>query len=136
MTQATTVEMFAELSGHRGLLTWVYCTKAMIVSWWAWWATPAEVLHYAHKAQALGAVGVAGVRLAGLQARALAQLGQRTEAIAVLHAAQNQRDAFGERNDLQELGEVFTFPKYSLSRCLASTTTTLPPIYTWAIGAM
>jgi DNA-binding XRE family transcriptional regulator len=107
MIQATTAETFAELSGHRGLLTWAHCTKAMIASWWA---TPAEVLHHAHKAQAIGAVGVAGVRLAGLQARALAQLGNRTEAIAVLHAAQDQRDAFGEHNDLQELGEVFTFP--------------------------
>jgi DNA-binding XRE family transcriptional regulator len=107
MTQATTAETFAELSGHRGLLTWAYCTKAMIASWWA---TPAEVLHHAHKVQAIGAVGVAAVRLAGLQARALAQLGKRTEAIAVLHAAQDQRDAFSEHNDLQELGEVFTFP--------------------------
>jgi DNA-binding XRE family transcriptional regulator len=35
MTQATTAETFAELSGHRGLLTWAYCTKAMIASWWA-----------------------------------------------------------------------------------------------------
>lgn len=76
----------------------------------SWWATPAEVLHHAHKAQAMGAVGVPAVRLAGLQARALAQLGKRTEAIAVLHAAQDQRDKFGEHDDLQELGEVFAFP--------------------------
>ena len=108
MTQATTAETFAELSGHRGLLTWAYCTKAMIASWWA---TPAEVLHHAQRAQAIGAVGVAAIRLAGLQARALAQLGQRTEAITVLHAAQDQHDMFGEHNDLQELGEVFTFPR-------------------------
>lgn len=76
----------------------------------SWWATPPEVLHHAHKAQAIGAVGVAAVRLAGLQARALAQLGKRTEAIAVLRATQEQHHAFGEHNDLQELGEVFTFP--------------------------
>lgn len=107
MTQAGTAEMFAELSGHRGLLTWVYCTKAMIASWWA---TPAEVLHYAHKAHAVGAFGIPAVRLAGLEARALARLGKQTEAIAVLQAAQDQRDKFGEYNDLQELGEVFTFP--------------------------
>lgn len=107
MTQATTAETFAELSGHRGLLTWAYCTKAMIASWWA---TPAEVLHHVQKAHSIGAFGIPAVRLAGLQARALAQLGKRTEAIAVLHAAQDQRDKFGEHNDLQELGEVFTFP--------------------------
>lgn len=107
MTQATTAETFAELAGHRGLLTWTYCTKAMIASWWA---TPEEVLYHAHKAQAMGAVGVPAVRLAGLQARALAQLGKRTEAVAVLHAAQDQREKLGEHNDLQELGEVFTFP--------------------------
>ena len=107
MIQATTAETFAELSGHRTLLIWSYCTKAMIASWWA---TPTEVLHHAQKAYAVGAFGIPAVRLAGLQARALAQLGKRTEAIAVLHAAQDQRDKFGEHNDLQELGEVFTFP--------------------------
>ena len=107
ITQATTAETFAELSGHRSLLTWAYCTKAMIASWWA---TPVEVLHHADKAHAVGAVGIPSVRLAGLQARALAQLGKRTEAIAVLHAAEDQRDTFGEHNDLQQLGEVFTFP--------------------------
>lgn len=107
MTQATTAETFAELSGHRGLLTWSYCTKAMIASWWA---TPTEVLYHAQKAHAVGAFGIPAVRIAGLQARALAQLGKRTEAIAVLHAAQDQHDKFGGHNDLQELGEVFTFP--------------------------
>ncbi|MGH7746344.1 MAG: helix-turn-helix transcriptional regulator, partial [Candidatus Dormibacteria bacterium] len=69
MTQATTAETFAQLSGHRGLLTWAYCTKAMIASWWT---TPTEVLHHAEKAHAVGAFGVAAVRIAGLQARALA----------------------------------------------------------------
>lgn len=107
MTQATTAETFAQLSGHRGLLTWAYCTKAMIASWWT---TPTEVLHHAEKAHAVGAFGVAAVRIAGLQARALAQLGKRTAAVAVLHAAQDRHDKFGEYNDLQELGEVFTFP--------------------------
>jgi transcriptional regulator with XRE-family HTH domain len=107
MTQAITAETFAELSGHRGLLTWAHCTKAMIASWWA---TPAEVLHHAEKAHAVGAVGISATRLAGLHARALAQLGKRTEAVTVLHTAQDQRDKLDDTNGLRELGEVFTFP--------------------------
>lgn len=107
MTQATAAETFAEISGHRGLLTWAHCTKAMIASWWA---TPSDVLRHAQKAHAVGAVGIAGIRLAGLQARALAQLGKRTEAIAVLNAAQDQREKLDNDGELRELGEVFTFP--------------------------
>lgn len=107
MTQAATAETFAELSGHRGLLTWAHCTKAMIASWWA---TPAEVLHHTEKAHAVGAVGISAIRLAGLQARALAQLGKRAEAVTVLHTAQDQRERLDDTNGLQELGEVFTFP--------------------------
>ncbi|MGH3999933.1 MAG: helix-turn-helix transcriptional regulator [Pseudonocardiaceae bacterium] len=106
MTQAVTAETFAELSGHRELLTWAHCTKAMIASWWT---TPAEVLHHTEKAHAVGAVGVSATRLAGLHARALAQLGKRTEAITVLRTAQDQRDKIDDTNGLQELGEVFTF---------------------------
>jgi transcriptional regulator with XRE-family HTH domain len=107
MTQAATAETFAELSGHRELLTWAHCTKAMIASWWA---TPAQVLHYAEKAHAVGAVGISATRLAGLHARALAQLGKRTDAITVLRTAQDQRDTLDDTNGLRELGEVFTFP--------------------------
>ncbi len=107
MTQAATAETFAELSGHRGLLTWAHCTKAMIASWWA---TPAEVLRHTEKAHAVSAVGISAIRLAGLQSRALAQLGRRTEAITVLHTAQDQRDKLDDDNGLRELGEVFTFP--------------------------
>ncbi len=107
LTQAATAETFAELSGNRALLTWVYCTKAMITSWWG---TPNDVLHHTAKARAVGAVGIAAIRLAGLEARALAQLGRRAEAAAVLHAAEDRRAAVGEHDGLREFGEVFTFP--------------------------
>jgi len=107
LTQAAAAETFAELSGDRALLTWVYCTKAMIASWSG---TPHDVLGHVDKARAQGVVGISAIRLAGLEARALAQLGKHTEAIAVLCASEDQRATVGEYDKLRELGEVFTFP--------------------------
>jgi len=107
LTQAGAAATFATLSGDRALLAWVSCTKAMIASWWG---TPREVLRHAEVARAEGAVGIAAIRLAGLESRALAELGHKREAITVVQQAQDRREAVGEHDQLRELGEVFTFP--------------------------
>lgn len=106
MVQADTAETFAELSGDRALLASVLCTKEMIASWWG---TPTEVLEHTAKAHAAGPVGISAIRLAGLEARALAELGRRTDALAVVHRAEDHRARVGEHDELRELGEVFTF---------------------------
>jgi hypothetical protein len=45
MIQTRTALAFAELSGHAGLITWVYWTRAMIA---AWWGTADDVLRHAN----------------------------------------------------------------------------------------
>jgi hypothetical protein len=104
MIQARTAGIFAELAGHRGLQVWVQCTKAMVASWWL---KPEDVLVHASVPNAGG--GIAGIRLAGLQARALAQLGNDDAAVAVLRRAETERDRLPQRDSLHELGEVFSF---------------------------
>lgn len=109
VVQTRTAWTFAELAGHKPLTTWVYCTRAMASSWWG---TPEEVLHHAHNAHTVGAGhGIAVIRMAGLQARAFAQLGNTDRAIQLLHTADGRRDKLEATDGLHDLGEVFTFPR-------------------------
>ncbi|MGH3796702.1 MAG: hypothetical protein ACRDSP_17645 [Pseudonocardiaceae bacterium] len=106
MIQTRTALTFAELSGHAGLHTWVYCTRAMIASWWG---SANEVLYHAQQAQAAGRSGIGAIRLAGLEARALAQSGQHQQAVKILHTTNDQREHTPTTDSLRDLGEVFTF---------------------------
>ncbi|MCC3314760.1 helix-turn-helix domain-containing protein [Nocardia africana] len=104
MTQTRAATWFAELAGHRSLLSWVYCTRAMIASWWG---RPAQVLRETDRAGAK--YGVAGLRSDGLEARAHAQCGNRESALAALHAARSQRERLSGVGELADLGPIFTF---------------------------
>lgn len=106
MIQTRTALAFAELAGHAGLITWVYCTRAMIASWWGF---ADDVLRHAQRARAVGLSGIGAIRLAGLEARALAQNGQNQQVIELLHTAQAQRDKLSTIDSLRDLGEVFAF---------------------------
>jgi hypothetical protein len=106
MIQTRAALTFAELAGHAGLQTWVHCTRAMIASWWN---SPDDVLHHARQSRITGQSGIGAIRLAGLEARALAQSGQHGKAADLLHAAHDQRDKLPITDSLRDLGEVFTF---------------------------
>lgn len=106
LMQARSAQTFARLAGDPALLTWVHCTKAMIASWWG---SPFQVLAHAEQARTDGACGVGAVRLAGLEARAMAELGRGAEAVALLQAAQSDRETLNNQA-LANLGEVFSFP--------------------------
>lgn len=106
MIQTRTALAFAELAGHAGLITWVHCTRASISSWSG---SADDVLHHAQRARSAGLSGSGAVRLAGLEARALAQNGQHQQVVEVLHAAHTQRDKLSSIDSLRDLGEVFTF---------------------------
>lgn len=107
MIQTRTALAFAERAGHAGLITWVYCTRAMIASWWG---SADDVLRHAQRARAVGLSGIGAVRLAGLEARALAQSGQRQQVVELLHTAQAQRDKLSTIDSLRDLGEVLHVP--------------------------
>ncbi|MBF6169985.1 hypothetical protein [Nocardia blacklockiae] len=104
MIQTRAAGRFAELTGHQSLLAWVYCTRAMIVSWWG---QPEQVLREVGRAG--GISGIPGIRLSGLAARAHAQRGDRPSALAAVAAARRERDNLSAANDLIELGPIFDF---------------------------
>jgi transcriptional regulator with XRE-family HTH domain len=104
MTQTRAASRFAELAGHRPLLSWVFCTRAMVASWWG---RPEQVLREIDRAGAK--YGVAGLRLGGLEARAHAQCGDRESALAALHTARSQRERLPDVGELADLGPIFTF---------------------------
>lgn len=104
LTQTRAASRFAELAGHRPLLSWVFCTRAMIASWWG---RPEQVLREIDRAG--DKHGIAGLRLSGLEARAHAQSGDREAALAALHAARKQRERLPGIDELADLGPIFTF---------------------------
>ncbi|WP_280419041.1 helix-turn-helix domain-containing protein [Nocardia carnea] len=104
MTQTRVASRFAELAGHSSLLSWVFCTRAMIASWWG---RPEQVLREVDRAGAK--YGLAGLRLGGLEARAHAQRGDRESALTALHAARRQRERLPGVGELADLGPIFTF---------------------------
>ncbi|MGH8349492.1 MAG: helix-turn-helix transcriptional regulator, partial [Pseudomonas sp.] len=106
MIQTRAALAFAELAGHAGLITWVYCTRASIASWSG---SAGDVLHHAQRARAAGLSGIGAIRLGGLEARALAHSGQHQQVAEVLHAAHIQRGTLPTIDSLRDLGEVFTF---------------------------
>ncbi|MFE3059963.1 helix-turn-helix domain-containing protein [Nocardia sp. NPDC059239] len=104
MIQTDSAAAFARLAGHRSLENWVYCTRAMIASWWE---PPARVLEEAGKA--ITPHGISHVRLSGLVARAHSQIGNRSAAFAAMDAARRERDRLPEHESLTDLGPVFAF---------------------------
>ncbi|WP_157122053.1 helix-turn-helix domain-containing protein [Nocardia violaceofusca] len=104
MTQTRAAAWFAELAGNRSLLAWVYCTRAMITSWWG---RPEQVLRETDRAGAK--YGVASLRSGGLEARAHAQCGNREPALAALYAGRIQRERLSDVSELADLGPIFTF---------------------------
>lgn len=108
MTQTRTALSFAELAGHTGLITWIYSTRAMIASWWG---TADNVLHHAQCSRSAGQSGIGAVRLAGLEARALALSGDHHEAVKLIQTSQDRLDKLSGIDSLRNLGEVFTFSR-------------------------
>ncbi len=104
MTQTRAAGRFAELAGHRSLLTWVFCTRAMIASWWG---RPEQVLREVDRAGV--DYGIAGLRLGGLEARAHAQCGNCESALAAVKVARNQRECLPGTNELADFGPIFSF---------------------------
>ncbi|MGA5819982.1 hypothetical protein ACPC54_19220 [Kitasatospora sp. NPDC094028] len=105
-THARTALLCAERAGHHALQTWIRGMQALI----AYWDNrPAEAVRFVRLGSDLiPEGGTAAIRLASIEARALARLGRRELAVAAIRRARDLRQDFdGE----ELLGGLMAFPE-------------------------
>ncbi|MEU4839193.1 helix-turn-helix transcriptional regulator [Nocardia testacea] len=95
---------FAELAGHRSLITWAYCTWAMVHSWWG---TANDVLEVIERVG--DPYGLSAARLSGLAARAYADMGDKDSAHEALTRACDERSRSSDGEALTQFGATFSF---------------------------
>ncbi|MEU3876628.1 MULTISPECIES: helix-turn-helix transcriptional regulator [Streptomyces] len=93
---------------HTGLKAWIRGTYALVAEW-----SPRQqrALTFTAEAAALAPPGESRIRIAAIEARTAARLGDRTRA---LHALRRMQDAQAEtpvEDELSELGGILTFPR-------------------------
>lgn len=98
----------AEQADHDGLRAWVRGTQALISEWTR---RPGEAVQLARSGQEHAAGCESLVRLAALEARALARTGDTRAAVAAVEKARRVRESRGDRcDDLDSFGGVLSFP--------------------------
>lgn len=102
-THARTARACAEAAGHEGLLAWVRAVESLIAYWTGRYEQAAWLARAGRQHHAVGSIGA---RLASLEARALAIVGDRAGAVAALADAGRSREAVGH----DEVPGVFAFP--------------------------
>jgi hypothetical protein len=109
MAQARTALVCAEQADHHGLMAWVRGTQALIAEGSR---RPAEAVEFARAGQAFAASADARVRLASLEARAAARLGDRVAVVTALGRAEQARSGGRDIDDeVSRLGGLLTFPE-------------------------
>lgn len=103
-THARAARACAEAAGHEGLLAWVRAVESLIAYWTGRYEQAARLAQAGRRHRAGGSVGA---RLASLEARALAIVGDRVGAVAALADAERAREAMTGKD---EVPGVFTFP--------------------------
>lgn len=107
MAQARTAWTCAEQADHHGLRAWVRGTQALIAEWTR---RPADAVKFARSGQDFAVTTDSRVRLASIEARALARLGEHGAAVVAIDRAQRARDDTGPDDDLAAFGGILTFP--------------------------
>jgi transcriptional regulator with XRE-family HTH domain len=104
-THARTARASAEAAGHEGMLAWVRAVESLIAYWTGQYERAARLAHEGRRHRASGSLRA---RLASLEARALAIVGDAAGALAALADAERAREAMSGRDE--EPG-VFDFPE-------------------------
>ncbi|MFI1707575.1 helix-turn-helix transcriptional regulator [Streptomyces griseoruber] len=103
-THARTARACAEVVGHEGMLAWVRAVESLIAYWTGRYEQAARLAQAGRHHRAHGSIGV---RLASLEARALAIVGDRAGAVAALADAERLREAMPGHDDVPG---IFAFP--------------------------
>jgi transcriptional regulator with XRE-family HTH domain len=108
----------AEQSDHDGLRAWVRGTAALIAEWSN---QQRRALEYTKEGQRYAASTDSRVRLAAIEARAAAWIGDRHRAMAALDATRRARESPARSDEFDEFGGVLSFP-LPKQLCYAGTT--------------
>lgn len=103
-THARTARACAEAGGHEGMLAWVRAVESLIAYWTGRYEQAARLAQAGRHHRAHGSIGA---RLASLEARALAIVGDRAGAVAALADAERSREAMPSHDDVPG---IFAFP--------------------------
>lgn len=103
-THARTARACAEAAGHEGMLAWVRAVESLIAYWTGRYEQAARLAQAGRHHRAGGSITA---RLASLEARALAIVGDRAGAVAALADAERSREAMLGHD---EVPGVFAFP--------------------------
>lgn len=107
MAQTRTAWACAEQADHHGLRAWVRGTQGLIAEWSR---RPSEAVSFARAGQHFAVTADSRVRLAAIEARALARLGETTAALTAIESAQRAREAEDRNDELARFGGLLTFP--------------------------
>ncbi len=106
MAQARTAWTCAEQADHDGLRAWVRGTQALIAEWSR---RPAEAIKFSQAGRPHAHTPDARVRLAAIEARTQARLGNADAALAAVEEVRRARET-PERGDDLGFGGLLTFP--------------------------
>jgi transcriptional regulator with XRE-family HTH domain/tetratricopeptide (TPR) repeat protein len=107
IAQLQTSWTFAEQADHNELRAWVKGTAALIAEW----STRRQTaLDYTRQAIQLAPGGETRIRIAAIEARAAARIGDRTTALTALEDLQRAREQSAAPDTLTRFGGLLTFP--------------------------
>jgi tetratricopeptide (TPR) repeat protein len=107
MAQSRTAWICAEQADHIGLRAWARGTAALIAEW-----SPQsrQALRFADRAAALAPAGQSRIRVAAIEARTAARLGDAGRALTALQRLREAREETPVDDGLAGFGGLLTFP--------------------------
>ncbi|MFK4222141.1 helix-turn-helix domain-containing protein [Streptomyces sp. NPDC019890] len=107
MAQIRTAWTCAQKADHSGLRAWAKGTAALIAEW-----SPRKqaALNYTQQALGYAPAGESRIRIAAIEARGAARIGDRERALAALTDLQRARDQQSGPGGLGQFGGLLTFP--------------------------
>ncbi|WP_419707955.1 hypothetical protein [Promicromonospora sp. NFX87] len=122
VTQIRAARLFAEHAGHTGLQAWTAGTAALITEW-----SPQSrmTLRLTQQAAALAPQGESRIRIAAIEARAAAKIGDNARARAALDQFHAARDETPVNDEVVQFGGLLTFPAAKQDYYLGGTYTLL-----------
>lgn len=118
MQQALAADALAHKARHRGLLSWVAGSKALIAEWGG---NPVAALNFAHEAAMTSPAGEQRARVAALEARCAARLGKVDDAREALGRALRAGETACGADEIGAFGGVLRFPPAKLAYYAGST---------------